>query len=89
MAHTDRREMSKERAMCIIHRLTTLALLSSMLGGCAVVGAAGAVAGAAVDVGSAAVSVGTTAVGVAADGVGAAAGAVTGGSSKDDKKSGN
>ncbi len=75
--------------MRTICRLTALALLGSMLGGCAVVGAAGAVAGAAVDVGSMAVGVGTTAVGVAADGVGAAAGAVTGGSSKDDKKSDN
>lgn len=75
--------------MRAIQRLTSLVLLSSMLGGCAVVGAAGTVAGAAVDVGSAAVSVGTTAVGVAADGVGAAAGAVTGGDSKDSKKSGS
>jgi hypothetical protein len=75
--------------MRAIQRLTALVLLGPMLGGCAVVGAAGAVAGAAVDVGATAVGVGATAVGVAADGVGAAAGAVTGGSSKDDKKSGN
>lgn len=70
--------------MRMLCRLGAIALLGSLLAGCAVVGAAGVVAGAAVDVGATAVEVG-------ADTVGAVAGAATGGSSsmKDDKKSDN
>ncbi len=55
--------------LALVKSVLALFLLSSLLGGCAVIAVTAAVGSAAVAVGSAAVSVGTTAAGVAVDAV--------------------